>query len=80
MDFCLNFFNEIVLLMNLQWIEEQFSNEKNALEFIIEQKLIENDQICQNHHEHVEMIIINDSHIKIKHIWRCPYCKSINLY
>jgi len=76
MDYYLNFFNDIDLLMNLQWIEDQLSNEKDALEFIIEQKLIDNCQICQNFHEPVEMIIIHDSHIKIKHIWRCPLCKK----
>jgi len=53
MDYYLNFFNDIDLLMNLQWIEEQLSNEKDAIEFIIEQKLIDNSQ---NLHEPVEIM------------------------
>jgi len=62
--------------MNLQWIEDYLSDDNSVLEFIINHKLIDNIQKCDNHHDISEMSIIYDDHIKIKHIWRCPICKK----
>ena len=62
--------------MNLQLIEEKLSHDRDALDFIIEKKLIDNNQICQKNHEPVDMTIIYDNHISTKHIWRCSICKS----
>ena len=60
--------------MNLQWFDNYFCND-DAIEFIINQKLIDNVRFCNKDHQNENMVLIRENRDKMKYIWMCPVCK-----